>query len=95
MCAQFASYQIYRYVCEGDKDISHPNVLPVLEVSETLFPFCFMSPWMENGNITQYIRANPDVNRLMLVRTPRPEHQDQCVRLSDYTHDSSRKRAAA
>jgi hypothetical protein len=26
-----------------------------------------MSPWMSNGNITQYTQVNPDANRLMLV----------------------------
>jgi hypothetical protein len=47
--------------------ISHPNLLPIIDVSETLFPFCVMSPWMPDGNITQYTRVNPDTNRLMLV----------------------------
>jgi hypothetical protein len=49
-------------------NISHPNVLPIIEVSETSFPFCIMSPWMPGGNITQYTKINPDADRLMLVR---------------------------
>lgn len=28
-----------------------------------------MTPWMPDGNITQYIQMNPDANRLILVRT--------------------------
>ena len=28
-----------------------------------------MSPWMPDGNIVQYTKMNPDVNRLMLVRS--------------------------
>ena len=47
--------------------ISHPNVLPVIEVSETPFPFCIMSPWMPRGNIIQYTKMNPDADRLVLV----------------------------
>jgi hypothetical protein len=49
--------------------ISHPNVLPIIEVSKTLFPLCIMSPWMLDGNIIQYTHANPGNNRLMLART--------------------------
>ena len=49
------------------KPISHPNVLPIIDVSETLFPFCIMSPWMSNGNIAQYTQTNPGANRLTLV----------------------------
>ncbi|KAF9649110.1 kinase-like protein [Thelephora ganbajun] len=52
---------------EGCKHFSHPNVLPVLEVSETLFPLYIMSPWMSDGNILQYTQKNPSANRLMLL----------------------------
>ena len=51
----------------GRKPISHPNILPITDVSETLSPFCIMSPWMPDGNITQYAQMNPGANRLMLV----------------------------
>ena len=46
---------------------SHPNVLPIIQVSGALFPLCIMSPWMPNGNITQYTQVNPDADRLVLV----------------------------
>jgi hypothetical protein len=46
--------------------ISHPNVLPVIEVS-VVFPFCIVSPWMPDGNIIQYTEMNPGANRLALV----------------------------
>ena len=68
---QFALYQIYRRVIEDSELNSHPNVLPIIRVSETLFPVCIMSPWMPDGNIAQYTQANPEVNRLMLVRAHR------------------------
>ena len=29
--------------------------------------FCMVSPWMENGNILNYTRKYPEVNRLRLV----------------------------
>ena len=62
-CTERASYKTFR---RGRKPTV--NVLPIINVSETLSPFYIMSPWMPNGNITRYIQANPDANRLMLVR---------------------------
>jgi len=68
---EFASCQTYHRVVKESKLNSHPNVLPVIRVSEELFPFCIMSPWMPDGNITQYIGANPGADRPMLVRARR------------------------
>lgn len=62
------SYKIFRRVSDGSKHNPHPNVLPIIEVSETLFPFCIMTPWMPDGNIAQNTQANPGANRLMLAR---------------------------
>ena len=67
-CTQHSSYQIFRHEIEGHRAISHRNLLPVIEVSETPFPFCVMSPWMPGGNIIQYTQMNPDGDRLTLVR---------------------------
>jgi len=67
-CTQFALCQIYRRVVEESKFNSHPNVLPVIQVSKGLFPVCIMSPWMADGNITQYAQTNPGADRLILVR---------------------------
>ena len=61
-------YQTYRRVSKGDKLNSHPNVLPIVEISEKLFPLCIVTPWMSNGNIAQYTQTNPEANRLTLVR---------------------------
>jgi len=66
--AQFARYQIYRRVTEQSKLNPHPNVLRVIRISEEEFPVFIMSPWMPDGNITQYTQANPSADRLMLVR---------------------------
>ncbi|KAF9643697.1 kinase-like protein [Thelephora ganbajun] len=70
---------IFWHEVEGCKHFSHPNVLPVLQVSETLPPLCIMSPWMPDGNISQYTQKNPSVNRLMLLA-------EVCHGLS-YLHD--------
>ena len=72
-CTQFASYQTHRRVVKGTKLNSHPNVLSVIRVSRGLFPVCIMSPWMPDGNITQYTQMNPGADRLILVRAHRPE----------------------
>lgn len=62
---------MFRRVNEGSKPDPHPNVLPVIGVSDTLFPFCIMTPWMPDGNIIQYTQENPSANRLLLVRVHR------------------------
>ena len=60
---------MYHRVIRENKRNSHLNVLPVIRVSEKLF--CIMSPWMPDGNITQYTKMNPDADRLTLVRAHR------------------------
>lgn len=49
------------------KYLSHPNVLPFLGISETLFAFSIISPWLLNGNIAEYIRNHEGVDRVYLV----------------------------
>ena len=73
MCGYFyigrtkrASFETFS---SGHKSISHPNVLPIIKVSKTRFPFYIMSPWMPDGNITQYTQMNLGADRLMLVCT--------------------------
>jgi hypothetical protein len=66
-CAQYITYQLFRLGNDGRMSISHPNLLPVIEISDPLLPFCIMSPWMPSGNIIQYTQANPDADRLTLV----------------------------
>jgi len=64
---QCASHQIYCREVEGSKHLSHPNILPIIEISETLYPLCIMNPWMPDGNIVQYTQKNKNADRLMLV----------------------------
>jgi hypothetical protein len=66
-CTQLTLYQTFRRETNGRRAVSHPNLLPVIEISGASFPFCIMSPWMPGRNITQYIQMNPDADRLMLV----------------------------
>ena len=51
------------------KRLSHPNVLPLLGVSVSENPrhFRIVSEWMANGNVMEYIKSNPEANRLRLV----------------------------
>ncbi|PBK97999.1 kinase-like protein [Armillaria gallica] len=58
-----------QYFCQEAlvwRQLRHPNVLPFLGVSETLFApsYCLISPWMANGNIISYLEVHPDHNRL-------------------------------
>lgn len=50
------------------KSLSHPNILNLIGVPDTLEEgrFSMVSEWMVNGNIMEYIRANAG-NHLKLV----------------------------
>ncbi|KAK0193254.1 kinase-like domain-containing protein [Armillaria mellea] len=52
------------------RNLKHPNVLPFLGVSTKLFvpSFCLISPWMENGNIMNFLAANPGHDRLVSIK---------------------------
>ena len=66
-CAQPNSDQRFYREIVAWKQVSHPNVVPFLGVSETLFPFSIVSPWLSNGNIAEYIQKHEGVNRIQLV----------------------------
>ena len=46
------------------KRLKHPNIVPFLGV--TIEPFQFVSEWMPNGTITQYVVKNPGIDRIAL-----------------------------
>ena len=47
--------------------LRHPNVLPLIGVMMTESQFAMVSHWMENGNIDEFVKANPDADHLGLV----------------------------
>jgi hypothetical protein len=49
------------------KTLQHPNVLPLIGVMMSETQFATISDWMVNGNINDFVKAHPDVNRLELV----------------------------
>ena len=49
------------------KAFDHPNILPLLGVTMIEDRFVMVSEWAENGNINEYVKANPDADRLELV----------------------------
>ena len=62
------------------KNLSHPNVLRLIGVPDTLEDgrFSMVSEWMANGNITEYVRSNAG-NHLKLV----------CQNLMSFSHHST------
>jgi serine/threonine protein kinase len=50
------------------KRLTHPNIVPLLGV--TLVPPQLISEWMSGGDLRDYIKKNPDANRLGLVGVP-------------------------
>ena len=53
------------------KRLQHPNIVPFLGVPTNVPPpFQIVCDWMENGRITEYVRKNPEVDRVDLVSRP-------------------------
>ena len=60
-----------QWLCEvavAWKALRHPNVLPLLGVTMTEDRFATVSDWMTKGNISEFVKANPNAARLELVR---------------------------
>lgn len=51
------------------KHMKHMNIVPFW--GATTAPLQFVSEWMSNGNITEYIKKHPGADRLRLVFFPR------------------------
>jgi serine/threonine protein kinase len=55
------------------RQLAHPNLLPFFGVyflQNDRSRLCLVSPWLENGNISVYLKRNPvgsNTNRLTLV----------------------------
>lgn len=52
------------------KYVKHPNVVPLLGVSEDMSKISIISPWLKNGNILEYIGEHLDASPLQLVGHP-------------------------
>ncbi|KAG8727425.1 GTP-binding protein Rho1, partial [Ceratobasidium sp. 414] len=51
---------------EHNMRCDHENVLELLGLTQHRGKLAVVSPWMENGNLQQYLSKNPDVDRLDL-----------------------------
>ncbi|KAK1218097.1 Rho guanine nucleotide exchange factor [Marasmius sp. AFHP31] len=54
------------------KQLKHPNILPFLGIyylDDARQDICLISPWMDRGNLVQYLKATPQrsVNHMLLV----------------------------
>lgn len=50
--------------------LSHQNILPfygVYFLDEAARQMCLVSPWMEQGNLEEYLSAHPEAPRMLLV----------------------------
>ena len=52
------------------KTLQHPNLLPLIGVTMTETQFAMISEWMVNGNVNDFVKARPDVDRFGLVGFP-------------------------
>ncbi|KAG6845132.1 hypothetical protein H0H87_000368 [Tephrocybe sp. NHM501043] len=46
--------------------LSHPNILPFYGLSKFRSRISFVSPWAENGHLSDYLARNPDADRILL-----------------------------
>ncbi|KDQ56279.1 hypothetical protein JAAARDRAFT_207998 [Jaapia argillacea MUCL 33604] len=68
------------------QSLKHPNILPLLgihQMDEDPCPFVFVSPWMSNGNITEYVQRNclSTIQTCILL--------DQVARGLEYLHNEA------
>lgn len=49
------------------KSLQHPNVLPLVGITMSETRFAMVSDWMVNGNINDFVKAQPDVDKIGLV----------------------------
>ena len=66
------------------KRMVHPNVVPLLGIIVSKQPQ-LVSNWMSGGDLSKYIKKNPDVDRLALVGVRRvdPSQADSRHQLCD------------
>ena len=58
------------------KRLQHPNVVSFVGFSSVAPPFSLVYHWMPNGNLSDYVRGNPEVDKLDLVSGySRPDRQ--------------------
>ena len=50
------------------KRLEHHNIVPLLGITPT--PLQLISKWMPGGDLPEYIKKNPDADRLGLVNPP-------------------------
>ncbi|KAJ7803305.1 kinase-like domain-containing protein, partial [Mycena leptocephala] len=49
------------------RQLCHPNLLPFFGLYYLDNRLCLVSPWMENGNVTEFLNNEPNANRLSLI----------------------------
>ena len=49
------------------RQLQHPNIIPLLGVTINSERCSLVSNWMDNGTINEFIKMNPDANRIDLV----------------------------
>ena len=60
------------------KRLKHPNIVPLLGVTlleaddegDIITPLQLISDWMPDGNLQNYIKKNPDMDRVGVVGVP-------------------------
>lgn len=52
------------------KALRHPNIVPLIGVTVSETEFAMVSEWMVNRDINNFLKENPDADRLKLVRSP-------------------------
>ncbi|KAF8068027.1 kinase-like domain-containing protein [Lyophyllum atratum] len=47
--------------------LSHPNLLPIYGIFVCTTRLCLVSPWMEHGDVNDFLKKHPEANRRLLI----------------------------
>ncbi|KAF9791978.1 kinase-like domain-containing protein, partial [Thelephora terrestris] len=61
------------------KHLRHPNILPLLGVTFSKEKLWMISEWMDNGNVNEFIRKDPDANRTALANILINKDRRACI----------------
>jgi len=64
------------------EQLEHHHIVPFYGISTTIASFCLVFPWYRNGNITEYVKQKPGVNRFDLVSMLGQPHTSDAYLLS-------------
>lgn len=93
LCHCFSLETLYQKFCKCViicRRIGHENIMSVEGVAPVLFELSLVSKWMDNGNVLQYAKAHPQVDRVHLVSSPVVQRSEETFSSQEASYSGSR-----